>query len=60
MNCRPKANREGAGSVKTVALEQAMRNTLARIRRMTPEEQRRSLIDAGILTREGELTAPYR
>ena len=45
---------------RPVPLEWAMANAVARIRRMTPSEQRQSLIKAGILTASGELARPYR
>jgi hypothetical protein len=45
---------------RPVPLEQAMANAVARVRRMTPSEQRQSLIKAGILTTSGDLARPYR
>ncbi len=38
----------------------SLNRALARMRRMTVEERRKALVRAGILTRSGQLTRPYR
>jgi len=54
------ANFSRRRSAKVDPLQQAIDRTVAHVRRMTPEELRMSLINAGILTRNGRLTPPYR
>lgn len=41
-------------------IETAMQRALGRVRSMTPAQRRKSLIEAGIITSKGNLTASYR
>ncbi len=41
-------------------ISRAMDRAVARVQRMSHEEQRRSLIEAGIMTASGKLAAAYR
>jgi hypothetical protein len=39
---------------------EAHERAIQRVRKMTPTQQRATLVEAGIYTKDGKLTAPYR
>ncbi len=60
MKRRAKGEIGPRASTRTDALQQAIDRTVEYVRRMTPEQLKKSLIDAGVLTRSGRLAARYR
>lgn len=40
--------------------DEVFARSIARVKAMTPTQRRQSLIDAGILTKQGNYTKPYR
>jgi hypothetical protein len=52
-------SKTGAGGT-SVSLETALRRAVNSVRRMSQSRRRQSLINAGILTPQGKLSANYR